>query len=157
MLSRASQMANGKESTCQCRRPKRCRLIPGWGRSPGVENDNYSQYCCVKNFMDRGAWGPWGLKESDMIEWMRGSAYTHTHTHTHNVLSTAYCPLYHPHNKEKDTASIWGEMLRLRDPARNQLWFPLTLKSQFLIATPRDLERLRAAHYGYLLRGRKGN
>ena len=31
-------------------------LIPGSGRSPGVENGNPLQYSCLKNPMDRGAW-----------------------------------------------------------------------------------------------------
>ena len=31
-------------------------LIPGSGRSPGVENGNLLQYCCLENSMDRGAW-----------------------------------------------------------------------------------------------------
>ena len=30
--------------------------IPGWGRFPGVGNDNPLQYSCLENFMDRGAW-----------------------------------------------------------------------------------------------------
>ena len=53
-------------------------LIPGSGRSPGVENGNHLQYSCLENSMDRGATvhgerslagcGPWGHKESDMTE-----------------------------------------------------------------------------------------
>ena len=31
-------------------------LIPGWGRSPAGGNVNPSQYSCLKNSMDRGAW-----------------------------------------------------------------------------------------------------
>ena len=31
-------------------------LIPGLGRSPGVENGNQLQYSCLENFIDRGAW-----------------------------------------------------------------------------------------------------
>ena len=31
-------------------------LIPGLGRSPGVENDNPLQYSYLENSMDRGAW-----------------------------------------------------------------------------------------------------
>ena len=67
---------SGKESTCQCRSHRRCRLVgsnPGSGRSPGVRNGNPLQYSC---------WGPiipwteetdrplssWGRKESDVIE-----------------------------------------------------------------------------------------
>ena len=31
--------------------------IPGSGRSPGVGNGNTFQDSCLKNLMDRGAWG----------------------------------------------------------------------------------------------------
>ena len=31
--------------------------IPGSGRPSGVENGNPFQYSCLKNLMDRGAWG----------------------------------------------------------------------------------------------------
>ena len=31
-------------------------LIPGLGRSPGVENGNPLQYSCLENPMDREAW-----------------------------------------------------------------------------------------------------
>ena len=30
--------------------------IPGSGRSPGEGNGNPLQYCCLEEFMDRGAW-----------------------------------------------------------------------------------------------------
>ena len=44
-------------------------LIPGLGRFPRGENGNPLQYSCLKNLMDRGAWGwgyiTWGLKELD--------------------------------------------------------------------------------------------
>ena len=29
-------------------------LVSGWGRSPGVGNDNLLQYSCLKTSMDRG-------------------------------------------------------------------------------------------------------
>ena len=45
-------------------------LIPGSGRSPGEGNGNPSQYSCVRNPMERGAWWatyhPWGHMELDM-------------------------------------------------------------------------------------------
>ena len=47
--------ANGKEPTCQCRRPKRC-LIPGLGRSPGGGHGSPLPYSCLEKPMDRGAW-----------------------------------------------------------------------------------------------------
>ena len=40
-------------------------LIPGSGRSPGEGNGNPLRYSCLENPMDRGAYGPWGRKESD--------------------------------------------------------------------------------------------
>ena len=48
--------ASGKESTCQCRRLKRCSSIPGLGRSPGGGNGNPLHYSCLENPTDRGAW-----------------------------------------------------------------------------------------------------
>ena len=46
----------GKEFACQCRRLKRCGLVPRLERSPGVWNSNSHQYSCLENPMDRGAW-----------------------------------------------------------------------------------------------------
>ena len=46
-------------------------LIPGLGRSPGVEYGNPLQYSCLENpHGQRGLAGysPWGHKESDMTE-----------------------------------------------------------------------------------------
>ena len=47
---------SGKESTFRCRRPRRCRLDPRVGRSPGVVNSNPLQYSCLEKPMDRGTW-----------------------------------------------------------------------------------------------------
>ena len=51
-LSTQSTWCSGKESTCQCRRHKRC----GSGRSPGEWNGNPLQHSCLGNPMDRGVW-----------------------------------------------------------------------------------------------------
>ena len=49
--------------------------IPGLGRSPGGGNGNAFQYSCLENPMDRGAWwGPWGRRESDVIEHLNNSS-----------------------------------------------------------------------------------
>ena len=59
--------ADGKESTCQCRRLG----FDPQGRSPGGGNDNPLQYSCLDNPKDRGAWQAiqyMGHKESDMTE-----------------------------------------------------------------------------------------
>ena len=47
---------SGKESVCQCRRPKRLKFDPWIGRSPRGGNDNPLRCSCLENSMDRGAW-----------------------------------------------------------------------------------------------------
>ena len=57
-----------KEPACNAGNPG---LIPGLARCPGEGNGNPFQYSCLKNSMDRGAWGgysPWGRKELAMNE-----------------------------------------------------------------------------------------
>ena len=73
-----SRWHSGKESACQCRRCKRCSLIPGSGRSPGERNGNPFQYSCLENPMDRGArWATaCGVTKRDTTEWLG----TNTHT-----------------------------------------------------------------------------
>ena len=45
-------------------------LIPGAGKSLGVENGSPLQYSCLENSTDRGVVGysPWGYKQVDMTE-----------------------------------------------------------------------------------------
>ena len=50
-----SPAAKRKRIHLQCRRCKRCGLIPGSGRSPGEGNGNPLQYSCLDNSMGRGA------------------------------------------------------------------------------------------------------
>ena len=57
--------SDGEESTCNA---GNWDLIPGSGGSPGEGNDNPLQYSCLENSLDRGAYGPWGCKESDTAE-----------------------------------------------------------------------------------------
>ena len=47
---------SGKESTCQHRRPKRCRFNPCVWKSPWWGYGNPLQYSCLENPMDRGVW-----------------------------------------------------------------------------------------------------
>ena len=49
--------------------------IPGLGRFSGEGNGNPLLYSCLENPMDRGAWCPWGRKESDTTEQL----YFHFH------------------------------------------------------------------------------
>ena len=49
--------------------------ILGSGRSPGGGHGHPLQYSCLENPMDRGAWwGPWGRRESDVIEHLNNSS-----------------------------------------------------------------------------------
>ena len=50
---------NGKEPTCQCRRPE-IGVIPGSGRSSGGGHGNPLKYSSLENPMDTGPWGAIG-------------------------------------------------------------------------------------------------
>ena len=45
-------------------------------KTKGGGRGNPLQYSCVENPMDRGAWCPWGHKESDTIEQLSTVLYT---------------------------------------------------------------------------------
>ena len=72
-LPLSSAGASGKESTCQCRRHKRCRFDPWVGKIPWrrawtptllfLPGESHGQ----RNLAD---YGPWGHKESDMTAWL---------------------------------------------------------------------------------------
>ena len=47
--------ASGKESTCQCRRHKRCDFDPWVGTIPWRGHGDPLRYSCLENPMDRGA------------------------------------------------------------------------------------------------------
>ena len=69
---------SGKESPASSGEAGDVGLIPGSGRSLGVENDNPLQYFCLENSMDRGAWQTTvhGVTKS------RACTCTHVCTHT---------------------------------------------------------------------------
>ena len=61
MQMKASPVTQSKEST------EEVDSIPGPGGSPGEENGNPVQYCCLRNPMDRGAWWSGLLKDMDFF------------------------------------------------------------------------------------------
>ena len=71
---------SGKEFACNAGGAGDTGLTPGSGRSPGEENGNPLQCFCLKNPMDREAWGysPWGHKESDTTEAIKHSCIIST-------------------------------------------------------------------------------
>ena len=71
---------NGKESACQCRRLKRCRLGRLVGKIPWSWKWQPTPVFLPGKFHGEkpGSSSPWGRKESDMTK----HACTHTHTHT---------------------------------------------------------------------------
>ena len=62
--------SDGKASACNAGDPG---FIPGSGRSPGEGNGNPSQYSCMKNSMDRGAW--WTTVQGVAKSWTRLSDF----------------------------------------------------------------------------------
>ena len=75
------KLLRSKESTCQCRRNKRCGFNP-WVRKkgssfPGGGNGNPPQYSCLENYMDRGAW--WATVRGVTKSQIQLSAWACTH------------------------------------------------------------------------------
>ena len=54
-ITRASQVAQGKESACNAGDTGDAGSIPGLGRFPGGNHGNLFQYSCLENPMNRGA------------------------------------------------------------------------------------------------------
>ena len=52
-------------------------LIPGWGRSPGVDNGNSLQYSCLENPMDREVWRA-TVHRATSQTWLSDWRCTHT-------------------------------------------------------------------------------
>ena len=75
--------------------------IPGVGRSPGEENGNPSQYSCLRNPMDRGAWwySPGGCPESDTTEGLNNNFSDH-HTSLPGGRSWLF-PLFWSHGSQR--------------------------------------------------------
>ena len=84
LQEQASQMASGKESTCQCRRQRRWGSVPGSGRSLGEGNDNPLQYSCLENPMDRGAW------QAPVHGVTKSQTWLSTHTRLRTELSSKF-------------------------------------------------------------------
>ena len=76
--------AVGKESTCQCRRHKRCRFDSWIGKIPWRRKWQRTLVFLPGKFHGqrrRSGYSPQGCKELDMTEHMHTRARTHTHTH----------------------------------------------------------------------------
>ena len=88
---------SGHESACQCRRLRRCGLIPGSGTSHGGGHGNSLQYSCLENPMDRGAWrttvhavtkswpwlSNWACRQMDSAVMLASLVATVLRTHEH--------------------------------------------------------------------------
>ena len=93
--------------------------IPESERSLGGGHGNPLQYSCLENPMDRGAWRPWGRKESDMIEhWARTSSFyivlhcpsVEATWNPPNVVSTILRSILHLENRSIGSihTAFWG-------------------------------------------------
>ena len=94
--------------------PRDVGLIPEWGRSPGIGNDNPLQNACLENPMDRGAWRATvlGATKSDRTE----------HTHTVGSLS-----LIITHSSSSTSISFSRKMIRCHNINMHTISFKLQL------------------------------
>ena len=71
--------ASGKEFTCADAGDRRdMGSVPGLGRSPGGGHGNPSQYSCLENPMDKGAWWATVHRVTESQTWLkRLSMHTH--------------------------------------------------------------------------------
>ena len=83
-------------------------LIPGLGRSPGVENGNPFQYFCLKNTMDRGAW--WNTVHGVTKSWTQLSML-----HMHCSICCSPCVLGNKLS-QKDNADSGVQFITPADP-----------------------------------------
>ena len=63
--------ASGKETTCQCRRHKRCGFDPCVRKIPWRRKCNPLQYSCLENPMDRGDWQATVHRVSKSQTWLK--------------------------------------------------------------------------------------
>ena len=77
---------DGKESACNSRDPV---LIPGSGRSPGEGHDNWLQYSCLENPMDRVVW--WAAAHGVPKSQTGLSDWAHTHTAPPGMAESLRC------------------------------------------------------------------
>ena len=77
---------DGKESACNSRDPV---LIPGSGRSPGEGHDNWLQYSCLENPMDRVVW--WAAAHGVPKSQTGLSDWAHTHTAPPGMAESLHC------------------------------------------------------------------
>ena len=68
----SSSSSSDKEPACQCRRPKRYRLISGSGRSPAGGHGNPLQCSCLENPMVRGFWWSTVHRVTKSWTWLKG-------------------------------------------------------------------------------------
>ena len=84
-------------------------LIPGQEDSPGEGNGNPLQYCCLKNPMDRGAWGTavHGVeKELDMTE----------HARTHRTGEVGKLEMVRPIYSAQKSSRVWVDRIATTSP-----------------------------------------
>ena len=88
---------NSKESTCQCRRCKRCGFDPWVEMIPWSRNGNPLQYSCLEDSMDRGDWQATVHGVTKSLTWL--SAHT-------TFLSQYQQCQYFAKNKNSNTKSL---------------------------------------------------
>ena len=103
--------ASGKEPTCQCRRPKRCRFDPGirkipfrraWQPTPVfLPGESHRQRILV-------GYSSWGHKESDTTEWLHFFFFlTYDKCYVYVSISSYSLPLHYALSSVQLLSHVW--------------------------------------------------
>ena len=113
--------ANGKESSCQCRRLRRHKFNPWVGKICWRKKwQPTAAFLPGKSHGQRSLTGysPWGCKELDTTESVCTCAHARTHTHTHTNIHT------HTHTHTDTHTHTHTHTLLLTSPECPSPWGP---------------------------------
>ena len=102
---------SGKESACQCRRPKKCEFNPWVGKIPWRRKWQPTLVFLPGKFHRQrrlAGCGAWGHKESDTNEWLNTHTQAHTYSESESEVTQSCLTLCNPMDCSLLGSSVLG-------------------------------------------------